>query len=210
MKKENRAFKFGLVILILLFIWIFLAYGLAWFLIVEKPLEKADAIFVLAGSAAYVERNQKAAELYKQGVAPKIFLTNDGMRGGWNEKEQRNPYYIERARWELTAQGVPDNAIEILPGTVAGTDEEAALFAKIVAEKNLKSVLLVTSAYHTRRTLRTFEKAASKNDLSVELGVESPPPGEQTPKPFVWWLSRRGWRDVAGEYVKILYYWVYY
>ncbi len=196
--------------MILFFIWIPFAYGLASFLIVEKPLEKADAIFVLAGAAAYVERNQKAAELYRQGVAPKIFLTDDGLRGGWNQKEQRNPYFVERARWELIAQGVPENAIETLPGTVAGTDEEAVLFAKIAAEKNLKSVLLVTSAYHTRRAFRTFEKAASKSGLSVELGVESPPPGEQTPKQFVWWLSRRGWRDVAGEYVKILYYWVYY
>lgn len=191
-------------------IWILIAPVLASFLIVDKRLEKADAIFVLAGAAAYVERNQKTAALYKQGVAPKIFLTNDGLRGGWNQKEQRNPYFVERARWELIAQGVPENAIEILPGTVAGTDEEAALFAKTVAEKNLKSVLLVTSPYHTRRVFRTFGKAASKNDLPVELGVASPPTGEQTPKPFVWWLSRRGWRDVAGEYVKILYYWIYY
>jgi len=209
-KKGNRAFKFIVIILILFVIWILLAPVLASFLIVEKPLERADAIFVLAGSAAYIERNQKAAALYKQGIAPKIFLTDDGSRGGWNNKEQRNPYYVERARWELIAQGVPENVIETLPGTVAGTDEEAELFVKTAREKKIKSVLLVTSAYHTRRALRTFEKVSADGDLKTEIGIRFAPVGRQTPSPFYWWLSPSGWNMVAGEYVKSFYYWVYY
>lgn len=196
--------------LILFSAWILLAPCPASFLIVEKPLEKADAIFVLGGAATYVERNQRAAALYKQGIAPKIFLTDDGLRGGWNEKEQRNPYYVERARWELIAQGVPENVIETLPGTVDGTKDEAELFVKTAREKKLKSVLLVTSAYHTRRALRTFEKISADNGLKTEIGILSAPFGQQTPPPFYWWLSSSGWNMVAGEYVKSFYYWVYY
>lgn len=184
--------------------WILLAPGLASVLIVEKPLKKADAIFVLAGSAAYVERNQKAAALYKEGIAPKIFLTNDGMTGGWNKKEQRNQYFVERALSELISQGVSENNIEILPGKVDGTEDEARLFIETVREKNLKSVLLVTSAYHSRRTLWTFENFAQKNELSIEIGIESPP--EQQTAASTWWLSESGWTSVGLEFVKIGYY----
>lgn len=203
-------FKLVCASLILLLGWILLAPRLATLLIVEKPLAKADAIFVLSGSAAYIERNQKAAALYRQGVAPKILLTNDGIKGGWDKKERRNPYYVERARWELIGQGVPEDAIEILPGTVSGTEAEAELLIKTTREKDLKSVLLVTSAYHTRRTLWTFEKTALKNNSSVEIGIESPPTGQQTPPPFYWWATATGWHAVAAEYVKIVYYWLFY
>ena len=210
MKKGNRAVKFAAIVLILSFIWILAAPGLASFLIVEKPLENADAIFVMGGSATYIERNQKAAALYQQGLAPKILLTNDGTRGGWNKKAQKNPYFVELARAELVSQDVPENVIETLPGTVAGTDDEAELLVKTAREQNLKSVLLVTSAYHTRRALRTFEKVLADNDLKIEIGIVSAPFGQQTPSPNCWWLSPFGWNLVAGEYVKSFYYWVYY
>ncbi len=209
MKKENRAFKFSIIVLILFFVWILLSPLLASFLIVEKPLEKADAIFVLGGSTTYIERNRKAAELYKQGVAPKILLTDDGLQGSWNSIEQRNPYYVELGRRELISQGVPENVIETLPAIVNGTKDEAELFVKTARENDLKSVLLVTSAYHTRRALRTFEKVSADSGLKMEIGIESAPLGQQTP-PSYWWLSPSGWNTVAGEYVKSFYYSVYY
>ena len=208
MKKSWSIFKFLGFILGLFILWLLLAPLLATSLIVEKTLEKADAILVLSGSGAYIERNQEAAILYKQGVAPKIFLTNDGTAGGWNQKEQRNPYYAEKARWELISQGVPSEAIEILSTIVNGTNDEADLFIKTAREKDLKSVLLVTSAYHSRRTLWTFEKTALKNNFSINIGIESPSTGQQTPLPSYWWLSRTGWKSVGEEYLKILYYWL--
>lgn len=209
-KKRSRTFKFLIIILILFLGWIPLADWLASILIVKKPLEKADAIFVLAGSSVYIERNQKAAMLYKEGIASKIFLTNDGARGGWNKKEQKNPYFVERAYQELISQGVSENDIEILPGTVNGTKDEARLFVEIAREKDLKSVLLVTSAYHTRRALQVFEMEALKNKLPIEIGIESPQTGQQTPPPFTWWLSGGGWELVGLEYVKTLYYQLVY
>lgn len=210
MKKFSRKFKILITLVSLLLLWLFLAPLLASFLIVEKTLEKADAILVLGGSATYLERTHKAAELFKQGIAPKIFLTNDGMQGGWHPQEKRNPYIYERARWELIANGVPKNAIEVLPEVVEGTQDEAILLTKNAPQNQLKKVLLVTSAYHTRRTLSTFEQVLRDNNESVEIGITSPPTGEQTPPPSIWWLSRRGWQMVGGEYVKIIYYWLFY
>ena len=210
MKRLSKTVKVSATFLILLPIWIFLAPLLAESLIVEKPLERVDAILILSGSSTYLERTQKAAEIYKTGTAPKIFLTDDGSRGGWDKQERRNPFFAERARWELIKHGVPEEAIETLPGVVEGTQDEAILAEKLLRERNLRSVLLVTSPYHTRRTLSTFETLLHKNIGAVEIGITSPPPGQQSPLPNYWWLSVRGWRFVAGEYLKIVYYWLFY
>lgn len=210
MKKPSRIFKIASVLLSLFLLWILLAPYLAENLIVEKPLERADAIFVLSGSSAYVERSQQAALAFKQGIASKIFLTNDNLKSGWNKKEQRNPYYVEKARSELIAQGVPETAIEVLPGTVYGTQDEAELFAKTFQERDLHSVLLITSAYHSRRTFWTFQREAARNNLAIEIGIEPAATGQQTPIAAVWWMKKSGWRWIAGEYVKGFYYWLFY
>lgn len=209
-KGLSRGFKFLCFSLLFFLLWIFLAPFLAKALIVEKSMERADAIFVLGGGSTYLERTQKAAELYKNGRAPKIFLTNDGSQGGWNQVLQRNPFFVEFAQWELVKQGVAPEAIEVLPGVVESTHDEAVLLAKTLKEQNLKSVLLVTSGYHTRRTLWTFEKVFRDNNDSLRIGIESPPAGQQTPMPSYWWFSLRGWDFVAGEYLKIVYYWLFY
>ncbi len=207
MKTSRRKLKVTGLVLALILLWIFLAPFLARNLIVEKTLAQADAILILGGSSTYLERTQKAAEAFNNGLARKIFLTDDGLQGGWNTREQRNPLMVERARWELIKRDVPEDAIEILPGVVEGTQDEAILAEKTLRERDLKSILLVTSPYHTRRTLSTFQSALPKN---VEIGIVSPPPGEQSPAPNYWWFSARGWNFVAGEYLKIAYYWMFY
>lgn len=201
----NRKLKIAIGFLGFLLIWFFIAPFLAKNLIVEKPLEKADAILVLSGGSAFVERTHRAAELYKKGVAPKIFLTNDGVQGGWNQKEQTNLFFYEQARRELIKQGVPAENIEVLLEVVEGTHDEAVLFEKIIRERNLKSILLITSAYHTRRTLSTFQKVFGEKN---EIGIAAPE--IPTPSPDYWWLFRQGWRNIALEYLKIFYYWLYY
>lgn len=207
----NKSIKLLAVFLLLLIIWVCLAPLLAILLIVEKPLEKADAIWILSGSYTYRERNQTAAVAYKKGIANRIILTDDGERSGWSQIEERNIPYVELAKRELIKQGVPDEAIEILPGIVSGgTRFEAEAFAHQVRVEKLEKVLLVTSAYHSRRTLWTFNQSAIKNNLQVEIGMQIAPTGQQTPLPYFWWLSRKGWMNVGEEYVKMAYYWLFY
>ena len=210
MKKTSRVFRFLIAALSIFALWIFTAPFMAKRLIVEKPLEKADAIMVMSGSAVFQERTRKAAALYGQGVSNKIFLTDDGTRGGWSRTEQRNVPFVELAKRELIAQGVAAESIEILPGEVTGTDWEAKVLTRKIRESNLNSVLIVTSAYHTRRTLWIFEQILSENGAKTEIGIAHAPTGEQTPPPFSWWLAKSGWQMVAGEYVKSAAYWLYY
>lgn len=210
MKKRGRIVKFLFVLIILIFVWIFAAPFLATFLIFEKPLEKADAIFVFGGSSVYVERTGKAAELFKLGAADKIFLTDDGERGGWSKTEQRNPAFVELARNELIKQGVSAENIEILQPPVSSTFDEAKVLTETIEAKKLNSILLVTSGYHTRRAFWICEKVLRENNLQTSLGIVSPETGINTPKPEKWWLSAKGWRFVGGEYLKIIAYWLFY
>lgn len=206
--KASRKFRLIVILLSGFLAWIFLAPFLAERLIVEKPLARADAILILGGSATFTERAQKAAELYRKGIAAKILLTDDGGFAGWSRAEQRNPKFVELARAALIEQNVPAGAIEIIAPTVEGTIDEAREFAGLAKAENLKSVLLVTSAYHTRRARWTFTRVLK--ETGVEIGIASPSPGIQTPMPAYWWFSVKGWKLVAGEYVKTAYYWVYY
>lgn len=195
---------------IVLGLWLPFAWVLANFLVVEKPLDHADAILVLSGSASYIERTNEAAALFKKGIAPKIILTNDEMQGGWDQEEQRNPTFAELARRQLVRQGVPDLVIETLPPPVYGTNDEAYVFAEMAAERKMKSILLVTSAYHSRRALWTFDRAISRNNLVIVIGIESPARNDQTLLAWSWWFRRQGLRSIGLEYVKLAYYWTFY
>jgi uncharacterized SAM-binding protein YcdF (DUF218 family) len=68
----------------------------------------------------------------------------------------------------------------------------------------LKSLLVVTSPYHSRRALWVFRRILSGEGVAV--GIEPVATGDQSPVPERWWLSRQGWNSVAPEYVKFPYY----
>jgi uncharacterized SAM-binding protein YcdF (DUF218 family) len=190
---------------LLLALWSLLAWAGARWLVVEAPLARADAIVVLSGSSTYVERNQKAAAVFKEGRSPKIILTNDNQQGGWSSGEQRNPFFYERAISVLTSAGVPQSAIEVIPHPVQSTRDEAALLRSYSDTSGLHSLIVVTSAYHSRRALRTFRTAFATSNVAI--GLEHPPTGLQTPPPATWWLHPRGWVMVPNEYLKMVYYW---
>ena len=196
------------ILLLLIVAWFVVAWVAARALIVTEDLPKADAIVVLSGSSTYIERTHKAAELYGEGRAPLVILTDDNMRGGWSSAQQRNPYFVERAHEELVKQGVPPVQIRVAPGVADGTREEALIIRDYALAQRLRSILVVTSAYHSRRALRTLRQAL--DGTGTTLGIATAPTGWQTPAPPWWWLHFEGWRSVGGEYVKLIYYWLKY
>jgi uncharacterized SAM-binding protein YcdF (DUF218 family) len=188
-------------------VWAVVAWGAARFLIVEAPLNRADMIVVLSGSAVYKERTERAAEYYRQGLSNRILLTNDNLRGEWSSTEQRNPFFYERARDNLLRLGVPAEHIHVVYRPVSGTYDEAEALKEYAVANNLRSLLVVTSAYHSRRALWTLSRVFA--GTGIEVGLQSVETGEQTPAPATWWLHLRGWQMVGGEYVKNVYYRVF-
>jgi uncharacterized SAM-binding protein YcdF (DUF218 family) len=198
---KPRILKFGLVALAA---WVIVAAVAPRLLVVSAPLESADAILVLSGSSAYVERTQKAAQLFREGRAPRVLLTDDHMRGGWDNAQQRNPFFVERARDELIKAGVPAGKIDIVPGVAESTRDEALIIRDYAVRERLRSVLVVTSAYHSRRALRTLRQTLAGTETTV--GID--PAGDDSQ--VFWWLTPDGWRNVGSEYAKLIYYWFKY
>lgn len=192
------------------FLLIVAAWLLSWraakWLVIEAPLDHADAIVLLSGSSTYYERAQTAAALYREGKADRIILTNDNRQGGWSGAEQRNPYFYERAQRELELLGVPKSNIEVIPEPVHSTYDEAQRLIDYSSTHPLNALMVVTSPYHSRRSFRTFQRAFA--GTSVHVGVQHPPTGIQSPSPTIWWLKPRGWQMVPYEYLKLVYYWV--
>jgi uncharacterized SAM-binding protein YcdF (DUF218 family) len=193
------------VALIVITAWFLVSWQAASLLVVSQPLAQADAIVVLSGSGTFRERAQHAAKLFSEGRSKKIILTNDNEQSSWSSAEQRNPNYWERAYDELLRARVEQQAILVLSTPVSSTYEEAALLKNYAENNGLRSLLIVTSAYHSRRALWTFRHIFQGS--RIEVGLDPVRTGIQTPLPEFWWLSIRGWKMVPSEYCKIILYW---
>jgi len=207
-KKATRRRRFLVICALVVLAAPVFAWAAARLLIVKAELQSADASIVFSGSSTYIERAARAAELYREGRAPLIVLTNDGVVGGWDHREDRNPLYYELSSRRIQQQGVPGDRISVAPGQALGTYDESVLVRDFAVAHKLKRLLVVTSGYHSRRALWSMRRACEGS--GIEIGIDSPPPGWQTPSPWVWWSKRRGWKLVGGEYVKMAYYWTHY
>ena len=207
-KPPRRRRVLLLVALSLALAWPFTAWVAARLLIVKSEMASADAIVVFSGSSTFIERSAWAAKLYREGRAPVVVLTNDGLISGWNRVEERNPYFYELAAKRLQQEGVPADRIQVASGPALGTYEESLVLREYATTHKFKRLLAVTSAYHSRRALWSMRRACEGS--GIEIGVDSPPPGWQTPAPSTWWWHRWGWKVVAIEYAKMIYYWATY
>jgi uncharacterized SAM-binding protein YcdF (DUF218 family) len=131
----------------------------------DAELPKAEAIVVLGGAIRpqfpprpWVEvteagdRPLYAAQLYRQGKAPLVILS--GGRISWQGGGP--PESADMAK-VVEAMGVPATAILQDP-TSLNTHENAVNVKKILTERNIKQVLLVTSATHMPRSMQIFKK----------------------------------------------------
>ena len=199
-----RTRRFAVAAAVVLAAWPFVAWGAARWLVVGCDLERADAVVVLSGSSTYRERARRAAEIYAGGRAPLVVLTNDGQKSGWSVEAQRNPYFFEREAEELSRRGVPPASVRVIEGEVASTYEEARRVREFAEANGLRSVIVVTAPYQTRRALWALRRVSGEGGLRV--AVDAPAPGEESPRAAFWWWHALGWKLVPGEYVKLAYY----
>ena len=173
----------------------------------EAPLDKADAIVVLGGSGTYKERAHEAARLLHEGRSQRILVTNDNTQGPWSPADQRNLFFYERSLQELRSADVLPQSVEVLPQPVTSTYDEAQEIKAYALQHGLRSILIVTSAYHSRRALWVFTRVFRDTGIQVGLVIAR---REESPSPANWWLTLRGWQFVPTEYVKMVYYLINY
>ena len=185
--------------------WPLLAWAAAEALVERRDLAHAAVLVVLSGSAVYKERTRWAAQLFHEGRAPRIVLTRDMQPGGWSKERQRTMLFYEREIEELERAGVPPERPWIYGLLIAPSGVVVRDYA---AGRAVRSLLVVTSPYHSRRASWTLGRVL--RDSQIEVGVAAPPPGGQSPSSLTWWLRPQGWRAVALEYPKLIYYRVSY
>lgn len=175
----------------------------ARFLIVRAEPLRAEVAVVLSGSSVYDERVRHGISVFQAGRARSIVLTNDGLRGRWSRRRQTNLTSIERAKDAVFDAGIAHDRLVILTSRVDSTYDEAIAVRDFAQQNGVRTVLIITSPYHSRRALWVFRRVL---EPEVRVGIDSPPPGSQSPLPSQWWLSKAGWHNVALEYPKLLYY----
>ncbi len=184
------ALKWFFRVSLVIFLTVAAVVAVAWFypekfLCVDSGPVTGDVIVVLGGGLH--ERPVRAAELFKQHAAPRIFISGAGDDG------------INRQL--LRQNGVPDNVIEIENKSLTTHDNAVFTIERLRAEK-VHTVILVTSWYHSRRALKTFEHYAP--DLKFYV------------RPSYFAFDREDWpqhgngRRMRWEFLKLPGYWIRY
>jgi len=176
--------------------------GAAGFWIVNDRLSRADAIVVLGGGRE--TRPFEAAKLYRQGLAPIILIMNPKPLP--TSVLGLTPTDAELTRQILGKQGVPASALVILGTEVDSSYEESVALRDWAKTNAIKSVIIPTDIFHTRRVRWLYRKELRGTDIRVS--VDAVPVREYTARD--WWRKEQGVVAFQNEVLKFAYYWVKY
>ena len=167
--------------------------GFAGLFRVDDPAP-SDAIVILLGGGDH--RTDRAAELFRRGLAPVILVGSAHETPGhrWTET------FI--AVETLAALGVPRSAIRVLPRTVMSTRDEADRVAAYAAEHPIRRVTVVTTAFHTARARWIFRKGLNPAGVDVRMAAATNPLFSERD----WYKTDEGLLAYLNEAAKTVYY----
>lgn len=181
-----------------------LRYWASIIMIDEQP-KKSDAIVVLAGGDP--GRAWEAADLYHGKLGGYVVLTKDQPTV---DEDRLRQYGIElvdgRGNYMrvLRGLGVPEENIITVEKPVEDTFTELERIRELFEERKWKSLIIVTTNYHTRRTRLTARYVLGpKFDLAV---VASKHGGFN---PDAWWRNNADVRTLLIEFQKLVAYTLY-
>jgi len=183
-----KAARTALIAIAIIFLALLMTSG--QFLIVNQP-QKSDVIVVLAGETE--RRPEHGLELLREGLAPRLILDVPAQARiyHWDQLELAQKY----------VQGLPEAAVvSVCPIYARSTKGEAQGVSRCLDPMHVRSVLLVTSDFHTRRTLSTFKRMIPQQQFSVAAAFDDREFGTS------WW-QRRQWSKVNfDEWLKLVWW----
>jgi hypothetical protein len=159
------------------------------FLVVNQP-RKSDVIVVLAGETD--RRPARGLELLGQGYAPRLILDVPAETKiyQWSQAELARKY----------VEALPEaGSITVCPINGLSTRDEGQDVAGCLQGVSGRSILLVTSDYHTRRALSIFKRVLPA-EYSVAAAFDEREFGVQ------WWRHREWAKVNFGEWVKLIWW----
>jgi uncharacterized SAM-binding protein YcdF (DUF218 family) len=180
---------------------LFLWRGGHW-LVVEAPLQQADAIVMLLGSTP--ERELEVADIYHQGFAPIIIMAE--FRVYNHELIEAHgltaPRGLDNSLSILNQLDIPPEAIHITPGDISSTRGEAIAIATFLQQNpHIKSIILVSSPSHMRRATLVFRREFRRG--GIDCVIIPRPTSYGNFKPNGWYCDRESAKSVLYEYIKI-------
>ncbi|MDO9088087.1 MAG: YdcF family protein [Anaerolineaceae bacterium] len=198
---KSRSFLHGclifflVILLILVAIW-FSMVGAASYLNVGDRVKPVDAIVVLSGDEG--DRILEAVKWYKQSYGKYFVITKTH-----TEDIGEGRTYSEMLMRIAMEGGVPADSMLFTEGEASSTLEEARAIKILAQKRNIKSILVITAPYHTRRTMIIFDHEFFDTDIKVLVH----PVEDSWYRPLTWYLSSEGWRQTLAEYASLFLIW---
>ncbi|MFY9681562.1 MAG: YdcF family protein [Candidatus Sulfotelmatobacter sp.] len=160
------------------------------FLVVDAPL-RSDVILVLAGETE--RRPQRALQLLAQGYGRRVLLD-----------VPTNATIYEFTEIQLAQNYIHDlpqaASISICPIDGLSTKDESKDAEKCLAREGGKSVLIVTSDFHTRRALSIFRREVGGHEYSVAAARDEAQFGVR------WWTHRQWAKTFLDEWLRLAWW----
>jgi hypothetical protein len=169
------------------------------FLVAADPLQRADVIVLSVDSdgAGVLE----AADLVHEQVASRVALFADPPDAVDREFLRRGVAYHNAAAvsvGQLHDLGI--DAVEVIPRTVTGTNDESRDLAAWCSEHGYRAVIFVSTVDHSRRTARMLARATRGRALKLSVRGSR----YSAFDPDAWWESRTGVRTEVVESEKLV------
>lgn len=176
------------------------AWGGGALLVAPDPLPAyADVLVVLAGSAHSEEaRLEEAVRLLREGRADRVVFSARQVSywGEWVPDLMRRHlerlYGTEQARRAVLCSHNADSTLQ-----------EAQALRTCLEQRGWRTVVVVTSNYHTRRTRHAWREVFSEAHPPVQVFVHGVSDGDFEPRG--WWRTRRYAKTFAVETTKLIW-----
>jgi len=176
-------------------------FGVGRWLVVEDPLDKAQAIAVLSGGIPM--RAKEAARLYNAAYAPQVWLTLANEPAA--SLQEMHIAYLGEDFFDsrvLMHEGVPSSAIRVLEPPIDNTADEVRAIAGELEQEKGSAVIIVTSKAHTRRVRTLWRELAGGRGRAIVRAASSDPFA-----PERWWRTTGDALDVTREVLGLLNAW---
>jgi len=136
------------------------------------PTASADVIYVLGGGQSSLEKRFSiAASLYKDQIARRVLILSRPGITEYSAVLGRNLTNDEWAYGKLSELGIRRSDIETVPveKSFFGTLSEAAALSNLAKSRGYKTLILVTSDYHTKRVWKSFSTLMEHTEVTLYI-----------------------------------------
>lgn len=168
------------------------------FLIYKDNLKKVTYAFVLSGGPW--DRGNEAVRIFNKGFTDTLVCTGENIPHDFKALGL-NMLESEITEKNMLNKSVPKAQIILLKkGT--STQEESDEILNFCKARNTKSIIVISTDFHTRRIKQVFKNKFEKE--GIEVIVWAAPSSSYDAQN--WWQSENGIIALNNEYIKQLYY----